>query len=496
MRLDYLLERIEYNSFFGNSQVKFSSIAFDSRKVEANSLFVAIRGYIEDGHRYIKAAINNRATVVVCEYIPNGCENLCTYVVVNNSRKSMADIADIFYGSPSRNFDLVGVTGTNGKTSITYLIKAIADGENIKNAVIGTVANVIDNQQIKTEHSTPESVDIQRLMSCMVAKNVEIAAMEVSSHSLELNRVDRLHFDIGVFTNLTKDHLDFHHTMENYYQAKKKLFFMTSKNNIVNIDDEYGLRLYNELLKAGIKAISYGFNKSADIAASNVKTDIKGTVFDLKIFENCYRVNVKTPGSFSVENTMASLGAVYCLGYSVENAIKALENFCGVPGRFEIIKTGLDCTIILDFAHTVDGLRKIIDTVKEFTIGRKIVVLGAGGERDVMRRAPLGELVGEYFDLTVITSDNPRFENPYDICEEIADGVKKSKGQYKIIIEREKAIAYVMNNYQRNDLVLLLGKATEPYQDVGLDKIPYDERTVVENIANEIYYREKLKKNK
>ncbi len=486
MNLVSVLNNIEYISFKGSMDVEFTHITYDSRAVKCNSVFVAIKGLVEDGHKYIKSAIERGASVVVCETVPEEHKDMVNFIVVENSRKAMAQIAAQIYNNPSEKLKLVGVTGTNGKTSITYLLKAIYDYLKIKNGVIGTLGILIDDEHIKTEHTTPESSDIQYLMSKMIEKSVEVCSMEVSSHSIELNRVDNLDFYTAIFTNLTRDHLDFHMTMENYYLAKKKLFYLTKNSNIINVDDEYGNRLYNELKNDNVKTLSYAIDNEADIKASNLKTSIKGTEFDLKIANLTKKVFVKTPGKFSVLNTIAALGAAYSLGIDIDIAIEALKYYNGVVGRFEVMDTKLDCTIILDFAHTPDGLEKVMETINGFATGRKIVMFGAGGDRDISRRAPMGEVAGKYCDLTILTSDNPRFENPYDICEEIAQGVIKYGGEYKIIVEREEAIYYAIKHHKKDDVILLAGKSTEPYQDIGIEKVPYDERTITIKMINKV----------
>lgn len=486
MNLNSILNQIKYKSFVGSKNTEVEHITYDSRNVNNNSVFVAIKGLVEDGHMYIKSAIERGASAIVCEYIPEELKDKSSFIEVEDSRKIMAQIASIIYNNPSEKLNLIGVTGTNGKTSITYLLKAIFDYFKIKNGLIGTLGIMVDDERITAEHTTPESSEIQYIMNKMIKNSVEICLMEVSSHAVELNRVDNLDFDIAVFTNLTRDHLDFHKTMENYYLAKKRLFYLTKNSNIINVDDEYGKRLYYELKNDNIQALSYAIDNEADIKANNLVTTIKGTEFDLKIGDLTKKVFVKTPGKFSVLNSIAAIGVAYSLGLDINIAIEALKNFNGVTGRFEIVDTKLDCTIILDFAHTPDGLAKVMDTINEFAIGRKIVMFGAGGDRDVSRRAPMGEIAGKNCDLTILTSDNPRFENPYDICEEIAQGVIKYGGEYKIIVEREEAIYYAIKHHKKNDVILLAGKSTEPYQDIGIEKVPYDEKTVTKNMIKKV----------
>lgn len=475
MEIKNLLEEIDYESFVGNENVQITGITNDSRKAKIGDIFVAIKGYTSDGHKFIEGAVKNGASAVMCDHIPEGVKDLSNFIVVKSPRETMAPAANVIYGRPSEKINITGVTGTNGKTSTTYLLKGIYDHLGEKSGIIGTMGVLIHEEKIKIDNTTPEAADIQNYLSRMAEKNVTHCFMEVSSHALELNRVDNVNIDVGIFTNLTRDHLDFHKTMENYYLAKKKLFYITKVNNIINVDDPYGARLYKELKAEGVKALSTGIENDADIKASNLVTTMKGTSFELDIMGVKKHVHVNTPGKFSVLNSLGALGAAYCLGVGLDDIIASLAEIKGVKGRFEILENNLDCTIILDFAHTPDGLQKVMDTIVEFAEGRKIVMFGAGGERDLSRRAPMGEIAGKYCDLSILTSDNPRFEDPYDICVEISKGVEKAGGKYEIIVERDKAIYYAVDNSKPKDVILLAGKSTEPYQDMGTEKVPYDE---------------------
>jgi UDP-N-acetylmuramoyl-L-alanyl-D-glutamate--2,6-diaminopimelate ligase len=475
MKIKNLLEQIDYESFAGDENINITGITNDSRKAKIGDIFVAIKGYTSDGHKFIESAVKNGASAVMCDHIPEDVKDISNFIVVKSPRETMATAADVIYGRPSEKINITGVTGTNGKTSTTYLLKGIYDHLGEKSGIIGTMGVLIHEEKIKIDNTTPEAADIQNYLSRMAEINVTHCFMEVSSHALELNRVDNVNIDVGIFTNLTRDHLDFHKTMENYYLAKKKLFYITKVNNIINVDDPYGARLYNELKADGVKALSTGIENDADIKASNLVTTMKGTSFDLNIMGVEKKVHVNTPGKFSVLNSLGALGAAYCLGVDIDDIIASLAEIKGVKGRFEILENNLGCTIILDFAHTPDGLLKVMDTIVEFAEGRKIVMFGAGGERDLSRRAPMGEIAGKYCDLSILTSDNPRFEDPYDICVEISKGVEKSGGKYEIIVERDKAIYYAVDNSMAKDVILLAGKSTEPYQDMGTEKVPYDE---------------------
>ncbi|WP_313344952.1 UDP-N-acetylmuramoyl-L-alanyl-D-glutamate--2,6-diaminopimelate ligase [Sedimentibacter sp.] len=481
-----ILKELNHNSYFGNKNIEIKGITNDSKKVKDGDIFVAIKGYTNDGHNFIENAIANGASAVLCDHIPENVKDKGNFIVVENPRQSMAPAANIIYGRPSESMNLVGVTGTNGKTSTTYLLKGIYDYLGEKSGIIGTMGVLIEGEKIKVDNTTPEAADLQKYFAKMAEKDIMICFMEVSSHALELNRVDNISVDVGIFTNLTRDHLDFHNTMENYYQAKKKLFHIAKVNNIINIDDSYGERLYKELKEEGVKAISIGIENDADIKASNLVTTMRGTDFDLEIDGSVKKVHVNTPGKFSVLNSLGSLGAAYSLGINIDDIIEALGKIKGVTGRFEILENKLDCIVILDFAHTPDGLQKVMETIDEFAEGRKIVMFGAGGERDSSRRAPMGEIAGQYCDLSILTSDNPRFEDPYDICLEIAEGVKKYNGKYEIIIERDKAIYYAIDNSKSKDVILFAGKSTEPYQDMGVEKVPYDEGTIAKNAIKDV----------
>ncbi|MFO7887452.1 MAG: UDP-N-acetylmuramoyl-L-alanyl-D-glutamate--2,6-diaminopimelate ligase [Eubacteriales bacterium] len=479
MKLDKILNNLNYkktNEFLKDYDIDISNVTNDSREVDGKTIFVAIKGFKKDGHDYIKDAINKGARVILCEKEEFLKENALVFII-ENPRKLLSKISNLVYREPSKKLNLVGVTGTNGKTSITYILDYIFKENNYKTGVIGTMGALIDGEKHLLNNTTPESNQLHRLMNEMVDKEIKDCFIEVSSHSTILNRVDDISFAFGIFTNLTKDHLDFHKTMEDYYQAKKAFFYRVDKA-IINIDDKYGSRLYKELKKDNIDVISYSLNEMSDYKANIKDTSINGTCFDVVIQNKNYEFKINTPGKFSVYNTLSCIIVANLSGIKIEEIKKTLGSFKGVIGRFEVIKTNLDCTIILDFAHTPDGLEKIMETIDQVAKGRKIVMFGAGGERDVSRRSLMGEVAGRYCDVCYLTSDNPRYEEPESICEEIAEGVKKYHNNYKIIVDRGEAINYIIENYQKNDIILLAGKSTEPYQAVEDKKIPYDERDI------------------
>lgn len=486
MKILELLEEITYKEYIGKEDVEIKGITYDSRKVEEGYIFSAVKGFKMDGHRFIENAIKNGAAAILCEYIPEGLAYKTNYVLVKHSKKSMAEIANVIYNKPSEKLNVIGITGTNGKTSITYLLKSIFDYNQLKTGIIGTMGAVIDDRVIKLNNTTPESTDIHYILNQMERKKIKNCLMEVSSHALELNRVDCVSIDVGVFTNLSRDHLNFHGNMENYLKAKKKLFYLSKLNNVINIDDSYGERIYKELKEAGLNVVSYSIDKESDYRAENINTKVTGTKFDL-VFENTKKnVHIKTPGKFSVYNSLGAIGAAHSIGLDLDKIIEGISTNPGVTGRFEVLDTKLDCIVILDFAHTPDGLEKVMEAINDFATGRKIVLFGAGGERDVSRRSLMGEVAGRFCDLCILTSDNPRYEDPYKICEEIAEGVKEHHENYKIIVEREEAIRYAIENHEAGDVILLAGKGYEPYQVVGNERVPYDEKTVAKRVVREI----------
>lgn len=475
MRLRELLDRFKFIEFYGDENLYVNDITYDSRKTDSHTIFSAIRGFKKDGHQFINSAFEKGCKVVLCETIPERIAGL-SYIRVANVRSAMADIS---YELNMRDIDinLIGVTGTNGKTSITYLLKSIFESSGFPTGVIGTMGAVIGDKKISLNNTTPESPDLHNIIKKIASEGIKHCFMEVSSHATELHRVKNLAFSIGLFTNLTEDHLIFHETMENYYQAKKKFFYQCEKA-IVNIDDPYGKRLYDELKQDGIKVISYSAEISTDYFIDNIEIDRTGSRFDLLTKSGKYYVNLQTPGKFNIYNYTAAIAAGVEAGLDMECCIKSLESIKGVEGRFEFVDSALDCTVILDFAHTPDGLEKVMETINQFATGRKVVLFGAQGERDIARRSLMGEVAGKYCDFVMITSDNPVYENPMNICQQIAEGIKKYHDNYMIILDREEAIDYLIENYQEKDIILLAGKSTEPYQMVEDKKIPYYEKQI------------------
>ena len=481
MKLSELIKGLEIVYRNGDMNLDIDEIFYDSRKTTEKSLFVAIDGFKTDGHDYIEEAINKGAVAIVMEENKNIDTNIIL-IKVKDTRLALAKIASNFYNYPSAEMNLIGVTGTNGKTTTTYLVKSIFEAANKKIGIVGTIGSVVGSEKVKTQNTTPESLDLQRTFDMMVKSNIDNCIMEVSSHALELNRVAYSNFNVGIFTNLSVDHLDFHKNMDNYLNAKKKLFYNTQKCNIINIDDKYGEKIVKEISKLKTSIVTYGIEKESNVRAENIELLMDGSKFNLITPKGSIDIKLNIPGTFSVYNGLAAASCGYAYDISLQNIKKGLESIKGVRGRFEIVPTNRDFTVIIDFAHTPDGFEKVMQTINQFAKGRKIVLFGAGGERGKTRRKPMGEIVAKYSDLCVITTDNPRTENSEDIIKDIVAGVEKVKGKYMTFIDRKKAIEYVIKNSQTNDVILLAGKGHETYQIIGEKILPFDEKTIVLDI--------------
>lgn len=458
-----------------HDDINITGIAYDSRNVLPGNIFVCIKGFETDGHKYAQMAEKNGAAIIVAEDMVD-VEVPVWYV--DNSRIEIAELACKYYGNPSENFKLIGVTGTNGKTTITYLIKSIIETAGMRIGVIGTNQNIIGDKVLVTQSTTPttpNALELQQLFAEMVNSGAQCVVMEVSSHALELERVYGCHFDVGVFTNLTRDHLDFHKTMENYLNAKAKLFDISDKG-VVNFDDEGGKKIAAEnkcdILKVGLA-------DGCDLKAKNIKITSKGAAFDVDYNGNTYPVHIVIPGKFSVYNAICAMGAALQLGIDMETIIEGLGNATGVMGRVEVVPTETDYTVIIDYAHTPDGLENIISTVKDFAVGDVITLFGCGGDRDNTKRPIMGEIAGRLSDFSIITSDNPRTENPIQIIDQIEEGMKRTDGKYTVIPDRREAIGYALDHAKKDDVIILAGKGQETYQIIGKEKFDFDERIVV-----------------
>ena len=474
MKLSTLLQAV--NIVGGNTDVEVRNIAYDSRKVEAGDVFVCIKGYATDGHTYVQKAIENGAAAIVAQD-PITAEVPVVYV--QDTRLALAQMSKVYYDRPDEKMKIIGVTGTNGKTTVTYLIKHILEQNGAKVGLIGTNQNMIGAQVIETERTTPESKELYAMFADMAQAGCTHVVMEVSSHALELSRVGGIRFAVGLFTNLTQDHLDFHGDMESYYLAKAKLFSVCEKA-VINIDDAYGARM----AKLAPSVLTYSIDAVSDLQASEIEISAKGVLYDAKLHEEMTSVHIAIPGRFSVYNSLAALGCAVQLGIDIDAAVRALLTAKGVKGRAEVVPTATNYTVLIDYAHTPDGLENIISTVNEFKTARVITVFGCGGDRDRTKRPLMGETAARLSDFVVVTSDNPRTENPEAIIDDIMPGVLKTDCPYVRITSRKDAIAYALKHAQEDDIIVLAGKGHETYQILNTGKIHFDEREDVAELLN------------
>ncbi len=461
------------------------SLCYNSRKVQPGDVFCCVTGTFADGHAFAKQAIDAGAAALVVEHrLPFEIPQL----LVDNTRIAMAEMAAALYDYPSRAMCMIGVTGTNGKTSVTYMIKTIMERMGKKVGLIGTIRNMIGQRNIDTERTTPESVDLQAILAMMRDDGVDVVVMEVSSHSLDQHRVHGIKFDLGIFTNLTQDHLDYHKTFENYFAAKKKLFD-NSEKAVVNVDDIYAKDLIGGL---SIPYMTYGIREKADLRAADIDISTRGVQFNMYVEDEAVPMYIPIPGLFSVFNALAASAAALQLGCPLDVIREALSHMLSVSGRLEPLSTeGRDFSVLLDYAHTPDALENVLKTVRGFCKGRLIALFGCGGDRDHAKRPIMGEIAGRYADFLVVTSDNPRTEDPMDIINSIMEGVKKSGCEYVVIENRREAIEFALKNAHSDDVIILAGKGHETYQEINGGKHHFDEKEIVaEILADETLTKE------
>ncbi len=486
MNMQDVLNGIDYEILKNNDDYDVAGISYDSRKVSSNHAFVCITGFKTDGHKYINQAIANGAKHIIVERDIEINDAISIYKV-KNSRQALSKMASNFFEHPSKDIYTFGITGTNGKTSTTYMIHEILKQQSKPCGLIGTIAYQIGSQIYESVNTTPESFELQKLFYEMKKQHIAFCSMEVSSHSLALDRVADIDFDIGVFTNLTQDHLDFHHTFEAYYEAKKSLFFKTKKMNIVNVDDEYGLRLVKELKSIKTPLMTYGIENNANLQCINLKMMQTHTSFDV-VYNGELKGNIvlKVLGRFSVYNALASIGAAMAAGITFKAIQQGFNSLEGISGRFEIVPNEMGMTIIVDYAHTPDALEKLLASVKEIPHRKLICVFGAPGERDQTKRPIMGEIVGNNVDYSYITCDNPKTESLEVIMNHIEEGMKKTNCPYEKIEDRHEAIKKAIEAYEPEDIIILAGKGHETYQDIGTEKIPFNDKETALEIIHQI----------
>ena len=479
MKLKDLLKDMTLLKVNADLEQEILGVAYDSRKVQPGWLFVAITGYATDGNLYIPMALQKGAVAVVTAYEQ---PESVPYVQVPSDRIALAQLGANYYGHPGDAMKLVAITGTNGKTSSTLLLKHVLEvtrGATV--GLMGTMENMIGQKRIPTERTTPESFDLQGLLAQMRDGGCGYAVMEASSHAIYLERVGGLTFDVAAFTNLTEDHLDFHKTMENYCDAKAELF-ARCKKAVINMDDPWAGRI---AARASCPVITTSVADAGTLRAQNVELLSDGVTFEAVTDTESAKIHVCIPGKFTVYNVLTVLGCALQLGISLTEAADALKTARGVKGRVEVVPTpGKDYTVLIDYAHTPDGLENVLSSVKGYCKGRVIAVFGCGGDRDPMKRPIMGKIGTELADIAVITSDNPRTEDPNAIISDILKGVDPTKN-YKVIENRPAAIRYAMDIAKKYDIIILAGKGHETYQEICGVKHHLDEREVVASILAE-----------
>ena len=474
MKLSELLQGVPVLDTNTDPDQQITGVSYDSRLTRPGDLFVAIAGLAADGHTFIPAAQEKGAKVILCQTPPQ----TGAYVQVASTRAALAILACNWFGHPAGRMKLVGVTGTNGKTTTTYLLKSVLEQAlNAKVGLIGTIQNMIGDQVLHTERTTPESWELQALFAQMADAGCTHVIMEVSSHALALNRVDGFRFHTGVFTNLTQDHLDFHKTMQAYLEAKASLFTRCDYG-VVNLDDPASARL---LELAQCPMLTFGEHSAADLTANEIELGSDHVAMRVHYQQESLPLYVGIPGDFTVHNALGVVGAALTLGLSLKQITAALASAKGVKGRVEVVPTpGKDYTILIDYAHTPDALENVLRTVRESARGRVVALFGCGGDRDRTKRPIMGQIAARIADFCVVTSDNPRTEEPNAIIKDILAGMQDTTTPYTVIPDRRAAIRWAMDNAQPGDVIVLAGKGHEDYQILGTTKVHLDEREVVQ----------------
>ena len=488
MELKSILTSLEGLKVKGDLNIEISNIDSNSRNIKENGLFVAIKGFDTDGHNYIKEAIKKGTVAVIASIdadkkIIKEIMDKVTVILAPDTRFALAICACNFYNHPSSKFKLVGITGTKGKTTTSFMVKRILEKAGKKVGLIGTIATYIGDEKLEdSDRTTPESIKLQQIFSKMAREKCEVVVMEVSSQSLKLNRVAGCDFDIGVFTNFSEDHISAkeHPDMKDYFESKLKLLDMC-KTCFVNADDLQTSKIPKLLPEKNIS--TYGIDNYCNLLAKDITVTNSFVDYKVKIGTRNERIKIDIPGRFSVYNSLAAIAITTKLGCGAEEIKSALLDL-KVPGRSELVENKKELTIMIDYAHSPESLANILSAVKSYTKGRVISLFGCGGDRDTTKRPLMGEISGKIADFTIITSDNPRTEEPEKIVNQIEEGIKKTKGKYTCIVDRIEAIKYAIKMANKNDIIVLAGKGHEPYQEINGVKHPFDERIIVNDIID------------
>lgn len=468
-------------------QIDIKGIKYDSRYVKPGDLFICVPGFKTDGHLYAVKAVEQGAAALLVERYVDGLE--IPQIKVEDSRDAMAVLAARFYGYPSKKLRLIGVTGTNGKTTTTYLIKYILEKEH-KVGLIGTIGNMIGDKSLPANRTTPEAVDLQQMFCQMLAESALYGVMEVSSHALELKRVKGSSFDVGVYTNLSQDHMDFHKDLNAYKEAKGQLFEMLGRDKkdrlqyaVINRDDQYYEYFKS---RSQVPVYTYGTGRDCNFTAKNIHVRDQGVSYDLEYPDGSIFMNLKITGLFNVYNSLAAFVVGYLEGIAPKAIKERLEAVKGVPGRFEKVDLNQGFTVIVDYAHTPDSLENVLTSAKKFVKGRIITVFGCGGDRDRSKRPLMGEAVARYSDYSIVTSDNPRSEEPEAIIRDILSGLDKLSAPYEVVVDRREAIGRAIQMARRDDFVLIAGKGHETYQEIKGKTYPFDDKEIAREFLSEL----------
>jgi len=487
MQLRMLMENMPYLlETRGDMDTEILSVTSNSREKTVSGLFFCIPGARFDAHAYAPEAVGNGCVALVVERF---LDVDVPQVKVTNARAAMARMAAAFYGHPSRQMRLVGVTGTKGKTTSTYMLKAICEKAGFKCGLIGTTGNLIGQKRIKSNYTTPDPIDLQRDLRQMADEGIQVVIMEVSAHAIDMHRLDGMVFEVGCYTNLSQDHLDYFHTMDNYFETKKRFFTSGMvRNATLNVDEETSPKVLEDLT---IPHLTYGIAAAADLFARDIEITEEGVSFELQLQGMHHiQIQLRMTGMFNVYNAMAAASCAMVMGIDAEGIRDGLASITSVPGRIEMLPTNTPYRVILDYSHSPDALTNILKTVREFSKKRIIALFGCGGDRDKGKRPIMGEIGGRLADLCILTSDNPRTEDPQRILMEIEEGIRKTGKPYEVIENRREAIRHAMEIAQEGDIIVLCGKGHETYQEINGVKHPFDEKVVVQELLQELHHGE------
>ena len=486
MKLSEIIKEVPYLlDVRGSRDTEILSVSSNSREKNRQGLFFCVPGARVDAHAFAPQAVENGAAALVVDHWleEESVRGVCQ-VRVTNVRAAMAWMCAAFYGWPSRRMKLVGITGTKGKTTTSYMLKSICEQAGMKTGLIGTTGNMVGSRKVESHLTTPDPVELQRTLHTMEEEGAEVVVMEVSAHAIDMCRLDGMVFEAGCYTNLSQDHLDYFHTMENYFETKKRFFTSSMvRNAALNVDDDTTADIIRSL---SVPRLTYGICVDADLFARNIEVAEDGVRFEM-LLQGMHQMQVKLAmtGNFNVYNALAAAACALILGISEEHIVAGLEAIRSVPGRIEMLETGTPYKVILDYSHSPDALRNILETVRSFARGRVIALVGCGGDRDQGKRPKMGRIGGELADFCVLTSDNPRSEDPMEILAAIEEGIRPTGAPYTVIENRREAIRFALNMAREGDIIVLAGKGHETYQEIMGVRHPFDEKVVVQELLAE-----------